>query len=591
MTQREEMQGMMHRLLDGVAPYYSEGKAFLKLGTCGFHYTERGSWIEAFSRILWGFSPLIAGGGSHPLMDTIITGLTNGTNPEHLEYWGEVEDGDQKIVEMASISYSILLGEDIFYNKLSPEAQQNLCAWLDKSNHHVCGDTNWNFFRVLVDLALDKVGYAYDPTMRDQSLENIEKLYREEGWYQDGENSAFDYYNPFAFHYYALIYYRFNRHNDPERAERYKQRVLEFAPQALAWVDERGSSLPYGRSLQYRFAQIALFSLAAVVDVEILPWDVCRKTVMSNLRYWFSQKIFDRDDVLTVGYAYPNLIMSESYNAPGGCYWGLKVFAALAASEDHPFWSTPDTTPKLEDGVTLQKVPGFLMQRIENGDQVVALSNKQYRTPERCYYTASFVDKYAKFAYSTKFGFSVGRGHFTLEEGAFDSMLAVREVGQTDYAVRNAMKLIYADAEKTTSRWSPLKGVTIETTLIPKDGWHIRIHKIKTPFELETAEGGFSARREEETMDNQFGADAACAWTKNLTDESMIFALEGEREGCIIKTEPNTNLLFTKTYLPMLCRTLPAGETTLVTAVLAGSQGAWLEAEKAKLQQLKEEFV
>ncbi|WP_375803652.1 DUF2264 domain-containing protein, partial [Enterobacter kobei] len=47
--------------------------------------------------------------------------------------------------------------------------------------------------------------------------------------------------------------------------------------------------------------------------------------VLRHLRWWQQQSIVDRDGILTLGFAYPNLAMCEDYNSPGSPYWALKT--------------------------------------------------------------------------------------------------------------------------------------------------------------------------------------------------------------------------------------------------------------------------
>ena len=54
-----------------------------------------------------------------------------------------------------------------------------------------------------------------------------------------------------------------------------------------------------------------------------------------HLDYWMKQPIFDNGGILTVGYTYPNLLMSETYNAPGSPYWALRL-CILDLPDDHP---------------------------------------------------------------------------------------------------------------------------------------------------------------------------------------------------------------------------------------------------------------
>ena len=50
-----------------------------------------------------------------------------------------------------------------------------------------------------------------------------------------------------------------------------------------------------------------------------------------------SQKIFDSNGFLNIGYCYTNQFMSEFYNAKGSSYWCLKSFIFLLNSSDYFF--------------------------------------------------------------------------------------------------------------------------------------------------------------------------------------------------------------------------------------------------------------
>ncbi len=111
-----------------------------------------------------------------------------------------------------------------------------------------------------------------------------------------------------------------------------------------AWFDTDGAAVPYGRSLTYRFAQSAFYAACLWAGLAPLPLPVMKGILVRNLQWWLSKPIFDRDGVLTVGYCYPTLLMSEEYNAPGSPYWAMKTFRLLALPDDHPFWSAEAAT-------------------------------------------------------------------------------------------------------------------------------------------------------------------------------------------------------------------------------------------------------
>lgn len=80
----------MLSILEPLKPYYSEEKARLTLGVTMAHYDIGATWMEAFSRPLWGLVPFWAGGGKEPEFEEIYRkGLTAGTDEKNPEYWGE----------------------------------------------------------------------------------------------------------------------------------------------------------------------------------------------------------------------------------------------------------------------------------------------------------------------------------------------------------------------------------------------------------------------------------------------------------------------------------------------------------------------
>jgi hypothetical protein len=116
---------------------------------------------------------------------------------------------------------------------------------------------------------------------------------------------------------------------------------------------------------------------------------------------------------------------------------------------------------------------------------------------------------------------------------------------------------------------------------VPSGLWHVRLHRIKTPRPLQTAEGGFAVARADGTADKTHDA-AGQAWVLSATDFSGIVDLGSSvmRQGSANKVAPNTNLIAAKTTVPQLRGSIPAGETVLIAAVIASpereaAQAAW----------------
>jgi hypothetical protein len=365
---------------------------------------------------------------------------------------------------------------------------------------------------------------------------------------------------PFAIHYYGLLYAKLMEREDPERSSLFKERAGLFASGFITWFAPDGSALPYGRSLAYRFAQSAFWSAYAYAGVEGIPAGVIKGLVLRNLRWWFAQPIFDADGVLTIGYAYPNLVMAENYNAPGSPYWALKTFLPLAFSEEHPFWKEAELPLPDLPAVTVQQPAHLVIVRESGSGHVTGFNSGHLYSNEHTHTSA----KYEKFVYSTGFGFSVPRAEWGLAQGAFDSMLALSEGGDNLYRVRRRNLESGITDNVLTSVWKPWADVEISSWVIAGLPWHIRIHRIAARRELDVAEGGFALGLGTERYEayGKTGAVVSTAW-----GTSGVKGLLGYRRAELIWPNANTNLLHPRTVLPTLTASLAPGVHWLASAV------------------------
>lgn len=551
-------------MLAPLEPLLSEGCARLNLGETGAVYPADIAEMEAFSRPLWAIVPMLVSKSpaAEPLWKRWREGLKNGTDPAHPEYWGDIGPFDQRMVEMAVMGMALCLVPERFLGDLTPKAQDDVCRWLGQINAHDMPKNNWRFFRVLVNCGFMLCGRPYDRVRLDEDLALVESHYEGQGWYYDYETQR-DYYTPWAFHYYGLIYAIAMKDRDPERAERFKDRARLFAPQFAAWFSADGAALPFGRSLTYRFAQSAFFAAMAAAGVEApgLGMGEIKHILLQNMRWWLKRPIFTRDGVLTIGYGYPNLIMGEGYNAFGSAYWAMKSFAPLMLPGDHPFWKSeerPYTPPRK----LLEEMARMLIVRDEQNLHVQAFTAGQH-----CKEHAHDEAKYEKFVYSTAFAFSVPKSAKLYKCGAFDSMLAVSEDG-VSYHARYGCDAFELTETEVRSTWRPFAGVTVSTRVIPMGDWHVRVQRIVTDRPLKVAEGGFAIRREDGRVRPQEETGKDFAVVKAPWGVSGVRALRGFGAAQVTQPEPNTNLLYPRTLLPSLAADVPAGETVLVSAVL-----------------------
>ena len=234
---KKDFEGLLFDILEPVKEFVTPEKAGYILGHHATWYDDRAAVCEAFSRPLWGLAPFFAAGGHDADFENIyLTGLVNGTDPKDAEYFGECRDRDQRFVEMAAIAYAMLICPDTLWKPLSDADKNQICKWLSQINTHEVCDSNWIFFRVLVNVAFKKCGRTeFDAARLETDLNRIDEFYVGDGWYMDGMKGQKDYYIAFAIHFYSLIYAKFMETDDPERAEKYKKRAEVFAKTFIYW--------------------------------------------------------------------------------------------------------------------------------------------------------------------------------------------------------------------------------------------------------------------------------------------------------------------------------------------------------------------
>ncbi|PSN73400.1 hypothetical protein BS50DRAFT_568939 [Corynespora cassiicola Philippines] len=517
-------------LLRALKPYQSPGGARIRLPLAtGTHFDDVAAQLEGYARPLWAVASLIHGGSLtseeyQELAEPYVRGLANGTDPSHPEYWGPVVLRDQRMVEMEIISYALLVAPDSMFHNQTVQAQANIKTWLNTLNGKDFPTTNWLWFRVMTNLALVSVcGVPHDELRgaMDDDLDQMEQFYLSEGWAADGiwneHGRQADYYSgSFAIQFSQLLYAKLASDLDPKRCERFRARAKDFAKSFWRYFDENGAAIPFGRSLTYRFAFAGFWSAAAFAGVGLTApvedLGTSKGLLLRHFRWWSSRSdIFNVDGTLTIGFAYPNMYMSEDYNSPQSPYWAMKSFVAIGLPDTDPFWTTKER-PLPTNGphqTTVLEPPMHIICKTENHHFLLS-------TGQFCPWPLKATEaKYGKYAYSSHFGFSVPTGPL-MAQMAPDSTLALsKDGGDTwrvpwkvlSYGIGSVSLTGSSEGDDEilptlSSVWKPWKDADIQvsTTLVAPSqrwpDWHVRVHKIKndepSSKRLSAVEGGFA---------------------------------------------------------------------------------------------------
>ncbi|KAF5336519.1 hypothetical protein D9611_006700 [Ephemerocybe angulata] len=595
---RDDLAKFLTDLLDPLEKYTSPGGSRIQLGYTGTHYDDIAAQLEGYARPLWGLASLLAGGGDYAGKRRWVDGLKNGTDPNSEEFWGNMRDKDQRMVECSPIGFFLSVAGEHTWDQLGEEGKGNLEDWLAIMNGKEMPNTNWLWFRVFANLGLKRAGsQKYNEDRMKKDLDHLDTFYIGEGWSRDGPEGVvqLDYYSSsFAIQFAQLVYSKLMREEDPVRSEEYRNRAIKFAQDFVHYFDDEGRAIPFGRSMIYRFAMSSFWGALAYADVELpapLTWGVIKGLQLRNLRYWTTTPgAYNKDNSLTIGFCYPNMNLTENYNSPGSPYWCCKSFITLALPETHPFWTAKEEPfPEALRGTEkFLKNPLHVASNL-GGHTFILSSGQQCSYPVK-----QSAAKYGKLAYSSAFGYSIPVGSLTLEELGGDNTLALSDDNGEVWKCRRETKEARIDVERgwLRSMWYPWKDVKVETWLLPPQKenplWHVRVHRIRTGRDLTSAEGGFaiygqgkdgralepSTGTEEGTLED---GSAARATSKAGVVGIAGIEMGSSRTGKAMRMDANTNIIEPRTVLPTLmgAHGVSQEDHWIVTAVFALPRSAF----------------
>lgn len=536
-------------------------------GKCIPFYGRKASELETFSRLLWGLFPYISNNDQLSI-ENVFTHLAQCTDPDSPSYWGNITDFDQRSVETAAIAFSLAICHDKFKQNLSEPQLNNLFNWLIQIRDVAIPKNNWGFFAIMVEVSLCLNGRPWNKDIVAEKFRQIDSYYLGNGWYSDGENRPKDYYNAMAFHFYGLIYARLMAEEDPQRCRILKERAGLFAKDHVHFFAQDGAAIPYGRSLTYRFALASFWSAAAYAELEVLPYGMMKGMILRHLRAWLQHDIVDAKGILSVGYGYENMVMAEEYNAPGSPYWAFKVFIILALDAQHPFWQQRELGHPGTEAVHTVAEAGQIIVHNPTTNHHYLLNAGQL--PAKNYNNGD--SKYAKFCYSSLFGFNLERSRYNLELCACDSMLLLAD-GDGYYRGKRESQLIDIGKNGIVTRWKPWNDVDIHSYLIPLKSGHIRLHIVNSQRHLQCVEGGFPVP----VVDERAFCQATSQEHYTLKNTQGLFCAIQDLSPAIhrhyrhVINPPGSNILYPQSsFVPILEGEIPKGLSILSCFVAAG---------------------
>ncbi|MGF6822513.1 hypothetical protein M2317_001417 [Microbacterium sp. ZKA21] len=379
---REDWLAFADRLLDGSRVWASENFARITPPGASGGYGRDVDGLEGFARtfLLAGFRIAGARGeGVDQLIADYSRGIVAGVDPEAPDRWVRLDEHAQAKVEAASIALILDMTRPWIWDRLDAVTQGRLIDYLAP----VVGDdtypqTNWVWFRIVVQTFLRSVGGPWSPADIDADLARHDSFVRQGGWLSDGDERSYDHYVGWALHLYPILWARMQGAADlaDGRTANDVARLDAYLQDAVALVGGDGSPLIQGRSLVYRFAAAAPFWAGAFAEVPSVPLGRLRRAASGIVSHFADHGVPNADGLLDLGWHGEWRRLAQNYSGTGSPYWAVKGMLGIALPADHPVWAAEPATLPVETADVLRVVesPGWIISATHD-DGIVRVIN------------------------------------------------------------------------------------------------------------------------------------------------------------------------------------------------------------------------
>lgn len=323
--------------------------------------------LEAFGRTLTGIAPWLELGPDDSkegrlrakYIQMTLEALKNCVDPQSPDCLNFCE-GKQPLVDAAFLAHGLLRSRTQIWDRLDSQTRQRIIGALKSTRVIKPIESNWLLFSAMVECALKEFSGEWEYERAEYALARHEQWYKGDGWYGDGPDFHFDYYNSFVIQPMVTQVLEIASKYLPEKENDLKKqykRYARYAEQQERLISPEAAFPAIGRSLAYRFG--AFYALSDVSFRQLLPSKVAPSQVRAALTAVIKRQIsmpgtFDKDGWLTIGFAGHQPSVGETYINTGSAYLCCAVFVALGLPADSDFWSAPAqpwTQKKVWEGV------------------------------------------------------------------------------------------------------------------------------------------------------------------------------------------------------------------------------------------------
>ena len=311
--------------------------------------------LEAVGRTICGIAPWLELGGDNTFegklrqkyIDLASEGLVSVCSPDSKDYL-IFSEPYQPLVDSAHLSEGLLRAKTKLWDNISHDGQEVIINALKETRAIEPWNNNWILFPSMIEaFLLETTGECDEFRLMRGVNVYMNEWYCGDGYYGDGPDFHFDYYNSFVIHPMLTdILTVLRKHNMGEYTflDAHLHRLRHYAGHLERLISPEGTYPVFGRSMLYRtavFQALGQACLLGLYNSDVKPEQV-RSALTSVIKNQFSgNDNFDRNGWLRFGFNGRQLKIAEDYSNTGSMYLCTTGFLPLGLNENDRFWSAP----------------------------------------------------------------------------------------------------------------------------------------------------------------------------------------------------------------------------------------------------------
>lgn len=326
--------------------------------------------LEGLGRLLAGIAPWLELGADataegrerNRLAGLARAGIDAATDPKSPDYFN-FSRGGQPLVDAAFFAQAMLRAPNELWKKLEPRVQQNVVAALTSSRGIRAGENNWKLFATMVEVFLHRAGAKRDDTRLFEGITRHRDWYLGDGFYGDGPEFHWDYYNSFVIQPMLVEALDAVRDEAPEWktfSDKSRERLTRWAAVQERLIAPDGSYPVIGRSIAYRcgaFQGLAMAAWRKLLPKEVSPAQARVALTRVIRRTLEAPGTFDAKGWLRIGLAGAQPGLGETYISTGSLYLCSVALLPLGLPATDEFWSAPPAKTTWENAWSGEDLP------------------------------------------------------------------------------------------------------------------------------------------------------------------------------------------------------------------------------------------